>query len=277
MSNTSSDTQAENGELDNAPVAPSTLAALRSQHLEKLIRENNWHNPNNPDFHERVTARQYSFPEADVRNLPSLDGSESIASSMAVSVSTAQSSAFTNSLSAGYPPSLVSRSTWHSGQSVRTSRADSILHLEALDEDADGTTNGANIQPYRVFPCCFGFLSCTFTSRNLEQWDTHCKSHFRGHPPRVVECPFECDWSREAETGEQAWQLRTIHIWSAHASQGSVDIRRRPSSSLIQHLWKKSIIDQAGVKELRSTGRLTGSVFLRSAGSVRDERIRRRP
>jgi hypothetical protein len=277
MSNSTSDTQAENGQLDSAPVAPSILAACSSQQPEKLIHEKNWHNPDSPDFHERFTARQYSFPDAAVSDLPSSADSESITSSMAaLSISASHSSAFTSRLSAGYPPSLISQSTLRSHQSARTSRADSFLNLETLDENADGTSDGANIQPHRVLPCCFSFLSCTFESRNLEQWDTHCKSHFRGRVPRFLDCPFRCDWTREAATGEEAWQARMIHIWSDHGLHGLVDTGRKPSSLLIHHLWKEDIIDRAQVKELRTTGRLSGSVYLSSAGQFREDRIRRR-
>lgn len=276
MSNADSGIEAENGQIDSAPVAPCALAALPSQHLEKLIHENNWHNPDSPDFHERILARQYRFPQSDVDDLRPLSDSQSITTSMAVSISTARSSAFTNPRSAGCAPSLVSGSTRRSDQSVRTSRADSVLALETLDDNADGISDGGNFQPRRSLPCCYSFMSCNFSSRNLETWDTHCKSHFYGRLPRLVDCPFECDWSREAATGEQAWQARLIHIWSVHGLDGFVDTGRRPSSALIQHLWKEGIIDKAQLKELRMTGRLTGSqAFLTSAGAVREERIRR--
>lgn len=278
MSDTNSDSEAENG-TDNAP---SSLAALRSQHLERLIEEPRWNTPNDADFHERVLARQYRFSDGDVRNLQSIKYASSSTSSMAVSVATTRSSAFHGPQSAGYPPSLVSNSTWHSGQSVRTSRADSVLDLPVLEEDSEGALEVVSTRPVtRVLVCSFTFLGCGFTSRNLEEWETHCKSHFfkddTERLPRSVVCPFHCDWSRTAEAGEQAWKARTVHIWGQHRDSDLVDTSRRPDSALIQHLWRTGIIDNAQQKELRMNGRLTGQVFLRSAGSVHEDRIRRRP
>jgi hypothetical protein len=276
MSDAHSGVEAENGTTDNASVAPSNLAALRSQHLQKLIHEVEWHTPNSQDFHERVVVPRYSFPDGHDHDQQPIERSESPTSSMAVSVAATHSSAFGSSRPVSYAPSLDSGSTWRSEQSIRTSRADSVLVLETLEENADGTVDIVTSQPYRVLTCCFSFLACDFSSRDLEQWDTHCKSHFRGHLPRTVQCPFHCDWTREATTGEQAWQQRVIHVWSAHGQQGLVDTSRRPDSSLIQHLWRKGIIDNAQQKELRMKGRLTGlQPYLRSAGEVREDRIRR--
>ena len=278
MSDASSGDEAENGTTDNASVAPSNLAALRSQHLQKLIHEEEWHAPNSQDFHERAVVSRYRFPDKQEHDQQPIKRSESPTTSMAVSVAASHSSAFSNSRAISYAPSLDSGSTWRSEQSIRTSRADSVLLLETLEENADGTVDVVTSQPHRVLPCCFSFLACDFSSSNLEQWDTHCKSHFRGHLPRTVECPFHCNWTREAATGEQAWQQRVIHIWSAHGQQGLVDIIRKPDTSLIQHLWRKGVIDNAQQKELRMKGRLTGSQpYLRSAGDLREDRMRRHP
>ena len=277
MADANSGVAAENGGTDNAFVAPSILAALESLHLERLVDTEDWQNTDSSDFHERVLAGQYRFPEAVVRDLQPLKQPERATSSMAVSVATTQSSAFVSSRSAPYTPSLVSCSTWRSEQSARTSRADSVLVFEVLGEDAEGADEEVNPRPQRVLPCSFSFLGCDFTFRSLEQWDTHCKSHFYESLPRSVDCPFHCDWTWEAATGEQAWRARVVHVWSEHRHQGVVDTTRRPNSWLIQHLWREGIIDNAQQKELRANGRLTGSQpFLRSAGPTHENRMRRR-
>ena len=278
MADAHSGLEAENGGTDSASVAPSNLAALQLRHLERLVETEDWQKPDTSDFHERFLAGQYHFPEAVIRELPALKPPERATSSMAVSIATTQSSAFVSSRSVAYTPSLVSYSTRRSDQSVRTSRADSILVFDVLDEDAEGADEPVNNRAQRVLPCSFSFLACDFKSSNLEQWDTHCKSHFYERLPRSIDCPFRCAWTWEAATGEQAWQARIVHIWSEHRHHGVVDTSRRPSGSFIQHLWKEGIIDNAQLKELRANGRLTGSqIFLRSAGPVREDRIRRHP
>ena len=278
MPNANAGSQAESG-IANALVARSTLAALRSQHLERLIDEEGWQSLNNADFHDRVLAQQYRFPEAQENFATSIKRSGSPTSSMAVSITETQSSAFVSSYLTGFTPSLVSGSTWRGDHSARTSRADSVLVMETFDEDGTRTTGGMNGRARRCFECCFGFLGCEYVSTNMEQWDTHCKSHFLGYLPRIVRCSFDCDWTREAATGEQAWQARTIHIWSVHSTTDeTVDTTRRPDPALIQHLWSKGIIDNTQQKELRMTGRLSGSqVFLSSAGRLHDDRNRRHP
>lgn len=263
----------------NASVARAELAALNAQHphVERIVDEENWHDTNGPGF-RRFLAEQHRLRDtADrLQRLSKRPGSET--SSMAVSVGT-MPSAFGSSASVGYPPSLVSNSTDYSSPSLRTSQADSFLELAVLQEGSEGAFRLPTAQREGRLACSFSFLACTFRSDDLTEWDTHCQSHLHGHLPLSLHCPFVCDWSRTANSGQEAWQARQIHMWSAHQRDGHVDTDRRPESSLVQHLWRARIIDDAELKELRKNGRLTDSqIFLRSAGRERDRRtVRRQP
>ena len=280
MSDDDSENEAELGQnaAANASDAPTALAALRSQNLERLVEEQNWHDKNDPDFRERVLAARYRIPDGheQVRQQV-IKRPDSETSSMAVSLAT-RSSAFGSTASVGYPPSLLSSSTGYISNSLQTSRLDSLVQQVLLEEGPGGALEVPAGRTEGRLACSFSFLDCDFRSDDLGEWDTHCQSHLYGHLPLTVHCPFSCDWNKTATAGREAWQARIIHIVSEHRGDGAVDTDRRPESSLIQHLWRKGIIDDAQLKELRSKGRLTGpQIFMRTAGSARDRRTDRRP
>ena len=276
MSDNSSDTDAELGETEaaNASMAPPNLAALRAQQCERLIAEQNWHNAQGPDFREGFLAGQYRISDQDVRYQQSLKTPESDTSSMAVSVGT-HSTAFGSSRSA---PSLGPYSSADGTNSLHTSLASSILQHDVLEEGLGGVLEVPVVRSSGRLACSFSFLACTFSSDDLAEWNTHCKSHFRGHLPPTVQCPFtRCNWNRTATSGEEAWGAQIIHIVTEHRDDGVVDTNRRPDSSLVHHLWRKNIIDDVQLKELRAKGRLDRPlVLLSSAGPAHDRRISRR-
>lgn len=178
-----------------------------------------------------------------------------------------------------YTPSFGSYPTARSGSSVRTSCADSLLLQNVLEEDEAGIPRAPSTENIEGrLACSYSFLACSFRTNNLEEWDTHCVSHFRGVLPKTTECPFYlCEWSIKAESGEEAWRCRVIHIVAdGHSQQGFVDTNRRPKASLIDHLWRHRIIDDADKKQLIRHGRLSWSYSLkRSAGNSEARRNRK--
>ena len=279
MSDSNSDTEAGLGQIAaaNASGTPASLAALDARHLERLIEEKNWHDFLRPDFRERVLAAQYRFRTGHDSSQQKLNRQKSDSSSMAVSVDTARSSAFGSPRSEAYPPSLGAYSSVYSGHTLRTSLAESFFQPNILDEGPEGALEVTTRTPAGRLACSFGFLACEFRSNDLGEWDTHCQSHFHGDLPVTADCPFRCDWSRTAASGQEAWDARIIHVVSQHRSDEAIDANRRPDGALLQHLWRKGIIDDAQMKELRKHGRLTGTqIFLRNAGAARESRQQRR-
>lgn len=279
----SSDGEAEPGSSANAYVVCPNLATLGRLNNEPVIAEDHWHDEDETGFHRRAIVGRYRFP-TDGREVPRVFSQlPSQTSSMAVSVSsrstTGESSARSVQASSTSAPSFGFYSTLNSSSSARTKDADVVVQTHVLEEDEDGvprapTPEGAEGR----LACCFSFLACSFRSDSVKEWDTHSQSHFRGRLPLSVYCPFRrCAWKSTAGTGEEAWHDRRTHIIGEHRGNGVVEVDRRPPSSLIQHLWREQIIDNAQLKELREYGRLTESqVFTRSAGESHNRRDERR-
>lgn len=102
-----------------------------------------------------------------------------------------------------------------------------------------------------VFECAFWFLGCAAIFPDRDDWETHCRAHFRGEePPRHVQCPL-CDWSAACDDGSQAWDLRMHHLAHHHTMLGQTLHTSRPDFHLFHHLWQKRLIDDHDLKELR--------------------------
>ena len=280
-SESSSDTESEAGRSANASVVCPNLAVLTAQHLQPLIEEPDWHNTNGPDFHQRNVERHYHFDTWQNGVPRSFSAAKSDTSSMAVSIhsrsTTINSSAASVYSRSTYEPSLVSNSTAKSSSFASSDRRDSVHQHYVLNDDDGGVPQLPEGHGDGRLACCFRFLACEYRSDDLDQWETHCQSHFLGCLPSAVSCPFHCNWTKSAATGEQAQQERKIHIWSWHYSHGEVDTERAPELSLLRHLWRNGIIETAAYQELRANGRLTGTqVFMRPAGNITENRRERR-
>ncbi|KAF2447006.1 hypothetical protein P171DRAFT_519334 [Karstenula rhodostoma CBS 690.94] len=116
--------------------------------------------------------------------------------------------------------------------------------------------NGVLVRPQHtcrtpVYECAFWFLRCSYISNSMEEWHTHCLSHFRGEePPRSVGCPL-CDWEHLSDDGKIAWDRRMDHIAYEHFQRGQTLKTSRPDFGLFHHLWNKRLIDDQDLKELK--------------------------
>ncbi|KAK0849204.1 hypothetical protein LTR03_005285 [Friedmanniomyces endolithicus] len=253
MSESGSDADAGSSSDSASYVAPaarqSTLAALRAQTVQPLINEDGWYGANDNDFQHRFAARRYQFPGNADSQPRALKRADSDVRSMAVVHS--RSTTLDSISSNAYTPSFGSCLT-ASGSSVLTAEADSFLPESYLEE----VEGGAFEQRLPNLPCPYSILECTFSSTDLDEWDTHVRFHFKGALPRRCFCPFEgCSWSETASTGQQAWNWRLVHIHLqriAHRTVVPVDAGHPD----VEHLWRKKIITDAERKELRQFGRL---------------------
>ncbi|KAK1820911.1 hypothetical protein LTR12_004623 [Friedmanniomyces endolithicus] len=253
MSGSGSDADAGSSSDSASYVAPaarlSTLAALGAQTVQPLINEDGWYGANENDFQHRFAARRYQFPGNADSQPRVLKRADSDVRSMAVAHS--RSTTLESISSTGYPPSLGSYLT-ASGSSVLTAEAGSFLQESYLEE----VEGGAFEQRLPNLPCPYSILECTFSSTDLDEWDTHVRFHFKGALPKKCSCPFEgCSWSETAATGQQAWNWRLVHInlqRTAHRIVVPVDAGHPD----VEHLWRKKIITDAQRKELRQFGQL---------------------
>ncbi|KAL5416703.1 hypothetical protein PMIN06_001799 [Paraphaeosphaeria minitans] len=116
--------------------------------------------------------------------------------------------------------------------------------------------NGVLVRPQHtcrtpMYECAFWFLRCSYISNNMEEWHTHCLSHFRGEdPPRSVRCPL-CEWEYLGDDGKIAWDRRMDHIAYEHFQRGQTLKTSRPDIGLFHDLWNKRLIDDQDLKELK--------------------------
>jgi hypothetical protein len=136
--------------------------------------------------------------------------------------------------------------------SMSTSLVNQCAGYPLLEEGADGVLLQPNLEVASPqYECAFWFLSCSFLSRDEQEWDTHCLSHFRGkEPPCSVQCPL-CDWRTTCEEGLTAWSLRMQHLSSHHLAFGQTLRTSRPDFHLFQYLWQQHLIGDADLKELK--------------------------
>ena len=211
------------------------------------------------DFQNRI-ARQASL--VDGSDADSTAESSKVAfrrapgSSLAVSAQSqammARSEASTlQSETSTRPPSLITSdaSTADSAEfSVSTGLASAVSGFPLFDPD--GQPQAPRPAQYE---CQFFFLGCEYRSDDLDEWKTHCLSHFQRHePPKEVSCPL-CPFRGAFSDGFEAWDIRLNHIAEHH--QGGYSLAAsRPDFALYQFLWKKKIIGDVDHKELRTTG-----------------------
>lgn len=217
-------------------VTPEQSEELATSQMDKKIQHSDWQNecaeflPHVLKDRDRASGGQSKF-------LPSL---ASETSSMAVSVSDTGSTSAPSSI----PPSLGSYSSFQDSSSVRTSRA-SVIQQNALDEGESGALRQRALQDKGKLRCPFNFLNCTYQSDHIGQWKTHSQSHFRGHLPKRIDCPFGCKWRFQADSGEEAWRQFSIHCDVDHDLEGPMKSDGPPSAYLIDHLWLHRLIDDA--------------------------------
>ncbi|EMD64240.1 hypothetical protein GGP41_006675 [Bipolaris sorokiniana] len=230
-----------------------SLAALRQRDRDVTPTLHDW--VQQPDLSTRLVhiGSQYlhgiQAPAADSLVLEQ----ESIksVSSMAPAL-IHQSNASTHS-----PPSLHSCCTeaTPTETSVSTGLAGHLAGYQLLEEGHEGILempHGNGRAP--VFECAFWFLDCGYISRNQEEWERHCLSHFRGEePPLKVQCPL-CDWTAHAceGGGHAAWAARMHHVASAHVMYGQTLRTSRPDFALFEYLWQQRLIDAEDLKELKA-------------------------
>ncbi|KAF2745781.1 hypothetical protein M011DRAFT_469047 [Sporormia fimetaria CBS 119925] len=213
----------------------------------------------------RTTGRRPSPPHAP--SPPHPHRSHSLRSHSSTSMAPAcihQSS--TNSHS---PPSLASYSTTATPTetSLETSLA-SHLHGVPLLSDHNGVLELRTPSTSRtpIFECSFWFLSCGYISDDASEWRIHCLSHFRGEePPCSVSCPLCADFRYTSSNGWESWQARMNHV-EGHHRFGHGLRTSRPEFGLYVHLWRKRLIGDEDLKELKggnwSLGRGLGNVVV---------------
>ncbi|CAI6339624.1 unnamed protein product [Periconia digitata] len=178
-----------------------------------------------------------------------------------------------------HPPSLYNFSdATPTETSISTGLASHFTGMPLLEEVNGVLEHRPNLPRHPIYECAFWFLSCSYISQNEDEWKTHCLSHFRGEdPPRSIQCPL-CDFHGTWDDGETAWAIRMDHIARMHTSFGETLRTSRPDFHLFQHLWRKRLIDEQDLKELRGGNyNLTRPVgnFV-TTGSTRRERDARR-
>ncbi|KAF2257069.1 hypothetical protein BU26DRAFT_35536 [Trematosphaeria pertusa] len=150
-----------------------------------------------------------------------------------------------------HPPSLHHSEATPTETSISTGLASRFSGVPLLEEVNGVLERRPNQYRAPVYECAFWFLSCTYISRDEEEWKTHCLSHFRGEePPRSVQCPL-CEFHTTCDDGWTAWNVRMDHIAYWHTMVGETLKTSRPDFHLFQHLWQKRLIDEQDLKELK--------------------------
>jgi len=256
---------------------------LQKLKLQRPIQDPRWLE-NNTDFVGRVLASQYQFPTGVTGVQQPFPGSEVDAMSLAViaqnrTVMTGHDGSphfvYASSRSSSYSTRTPSLGSYPSAQNVPSIRTSNVSDFQPPPAHIQRAEIDSRPQPCAL-ACSYSFLDCSFTSDDRDEWNTHCKAHFRGKLPRTVDCPFRCRWQYSTETGEEAWVEREKHICNDHSMYDIVETSRRPDNALLSHLWRSDIIDEAQLKALRMNGRSGDVVFLRSARSDRPSRRERR-
>jgi hypothetical protein len=241
-----------------------SFASLGSQEIRPRIQD--WSTDEStpgPGF----VSQAYSYPRDPAsipRSLPA------VSSSMALTMQSMSShdSSFTESM-----PSLSSGSSARSDSSLRSSATGVAVRPGPFDDDgyhvgSTGST-GSDVQiddssnpvskGSKGVSCLFGFLNCHDTFTDVEWWNEHCKSHFKGKaPPRELRCPYSsCAWATSRKDGEDAWEQRREHFDQEHdVLSTSEGLCEKPDKPLFKYLWDMKIITDAELQELRKCGRL---------------------
>jgi hypothetical protein len=108
-----------------------------------------------------------------------------------------------------HPPSLRDNysSATPTETSISTGLASHISGVPLLEDNNGVLETPRDTTHPTILECTFWFLSCAYLAHghHVEEWKTHCLSHFRGEePPNKVQCPL-CEWELQHESGWQAW------------------------------------------------------------------------
>ena len=265
MSAPNSERVTESGRSDSASpphgMQGLLFASLGSQ--ETYSRIEDWStDESSPGPGFAVQAYSYAGGAASIpRSLPSVQSSMALTRGSTSSLD----SSYTDSM-----PSLCSGSSSGSESSLRSSAAGAAVRPGPFDDDgyyagstasdnqSDSSSDPVN-EPTKGVPCLFGFLDCRTTYTNVERWNEHCKSHFKGKaPPKELRCPYSmCAWTISGQDGEDAWNQRREHFDQEHDVLSCDEaFSNKPDIPLFKYLWSTKIIDDLQLLELRQSGRL---------------------
>jgi hypothetical protein len=125
---------------------------------------------------------------------------------------------------------------------------------EDQDSNTESDSQFGSIAPEEqttVYHCLFWFLSCSYSSYDRSDWESHCRDHFLGEePPRSVQCSL-CDWTMTCDDGNVAWGFQAQHVADNHFKFGQGFHEARPDFHLFHYLWQKRLINDQDLKELK--------------------------
>ena len=158
-------------------------------------------------------------------------------------------------------PSLTWESTLASTASISTHEHGRRLRLANREEEELSFSKIMHVmiplETGTTLDCPFHFLLCRYRSHDISEWENHMLSHFRGHLPKRIDCPFlNCKECLLEDTGEEACAQLRSHIAKTHQHRGTVDRGNRPDPTLVYHLWQYRLINDQENKELKTHGRL---------------------
>lgn len=283
-----SENEAEHGlQRANASAGPgvTTRSQLRGRPLQRQsnVSQTRSNDEASDYLQHRLAAIQLEFPlRSRDHSIPSTistprSATSSMAAASVLSQSTALSSVQSRYTASGAPSLCGSSSTRTCGSSVRTGRTNSHYdQVYGLEEDDNGILQVPEEEVDVRLECCFAFLRCPHVFHDLEQWDRHCRMHFRGMLPATAICPFSgCGWQETVQPGRDVWERRLSHMLEEHGDEDFKYTRSRPDLAVLDHLRRHDLIDSAQYQELRLHGRLSEQPILNTA-SRREERRRRR-
>jgi len=284
MSAPNSEHVSESGRRDSA-YSPQGMqgplfARLGSQKIQSRIQD--WSNDQKtpgPGF----AVQAYScpgFPASIPRSLPAVQSSMVLTTKSMASRNSSPTSSVP-SLSSG--PSSQSESTLCSsdtGIAVRPGPFDGdgyCISNAGSDSETNDSCRPVKMKP-RGVPCLFRFLNCPQTFTDVDHWNEHCKSHFKGRaPPRNLRCPYSsCAWTASRQDGEEAWDQRWEHFAQEHdVLSHDEELSEEPDAPLVQYLWSVRAISDVQLQELKQSGRI-GSDCTPYVVTEKTERHRRR-
>ncbi|EMC96767.1 hypothetical protein BAUCODRAFT_488905 [Baudoinia panamericana UAMH 10762] len=277
MSVSGSDSEAEPSSRASAYVAhvhtgPSLAAALRAHTSQPPIVDYTTQSLEEEDRFQSFVASVYSFPAGN-ESVPRVVPKRRDSGTDSMAVTHSRSATLDSLSSSKRTPSLRSGSTAETVSTVKTpSDADSFGQPSILVE-VDGAL-GLPDDSTRL-SCPYRFLNCHITCDDIAEWDTHCRSHFRGTLPRTARCDFHgCDWAMTASSGDEAWSHRLRHLNLHHPAQRVVVRRERADQAMIGWLWQARVLQGPAMTELRQHGQLgeSTSAYLVTADPRRDRR-----
>ena len=207
-----------------------------------------------------------------------------------------------------YSPSLNSvpaltadNSSCLSEASVPTSLGSAVSGIPPFENDASAETQQ---QPRLHYECFAHYLGCHQDFVDWDQWDTHCRSHFKqiGPPIRGSRCPFcrkefepttlsqtshisplsqrqlgtigkrareagRPEYEMDAEFRRQAdvlWRMRQTHV-AQHFERGWSNAASTPDYAMIDHMYNKKLIHDHVYKDLMGDSARAGQQLRRDS------------